>query len=301
MIDQNICMFNSEELVQLLTKMTPFERMQYYINTIRPFILKDSTVYIANSREEGIENYWRNAAILFGIDKSELEDTKYGLMPLKVFEQLFKDHDVEYNLARNERSAEMVWVDKIRPDIDEIISKCKRANMSIKDSVDAMKQEYLQRFGKYKNDPNKIKWEKICFDKFIEPYLDDLINDKNQNSLLIREQENPVIFDEVFLNSFYLAFRDDLWNDTGIEDCKNWFRVKPIGRPDYKVDMGTYFCYAVNQIKDKIIVEYKPKNFNNWIKPTIKGNNFSGLKGRKENAKIKQKYDEIDRKIKLIK
>lgn len=123
-------------------------------------------------------------------------------------------------------------------------------------------------------------------------------SNRNVESFSVQETENPVIFNEVFLNSFYLAFRDDLWNDKGIEDCENWFRVKPIGLPDFKKDMTTYFCYAVYKIKDKIIVDYKPKNFNNWIKPTINGNNFSTLKNRKDNM---NKINQIDTKLSLIK
>lgn len=109
--------------------------------------------------------------------------------------------------------------------------------------------------------------------------------------------DNPFIFDEVFLNSFYLAFNNLLWEHTDIVSFLNWFRVTPIGKPEFKYNMTTYFCYAVSRIEDKIIKEYKPKNFNNWIKPVINGNNYSHMKNIRDNE---DKITIIDNKLSLI-
>lgn len=131
------------------------------------------------------------------------------------------------------------------------------------------------------------------------PYFKRSSNLPDRDEIIDEETPgNPLIFNVAFINNFFLTFNDFLWEITDIETCKNWFRVNPIGKPEFKDDLTTYFCYAIGQIEDKIIAEYRPKNINKWISTTINGNNYSGLKSR---AKNKIMISEIDEKLSLIK
>jgi hypothetical protein len=110
--------------------------------------------------------------------------------------------------------------------------------------------------------------------------------------------KNPVIFNDVFIKHFYVAFDDYLWEPTDIESMKNWFRVNPIGMPMFKKNMITYFCYAINISKGKLITKHKPANFNNWINPTINGSNFSSLTSQATNL---DKIGIIKERLSLLK
>jgi hypothetical protein len=114
----------------------------------------------------------------------------------------------------------------------------------------------------------------------------------------MQETENPLIFDDIFIKHFYIVFDDYLWEHTGIESMKNWFRVSPIGKPIFKEKMTTYFCYALGKIEGQILENHKPANLNKWIKPIINGCNYTDLRNRNHNNK---KIEEINAKLDLIK
>ena len=112
------------------------------------------------------------------------------------------------------------------------------------------------------------------------------------------KSQNPLIFNEAFLNSFYAVFNDFLWKNAEIEHFKNWFRRKPDGAPDFKDDMQTYFCYVLGLIEKKRDKSLCP-NFQIWIKPLINNCNYYSLKSRKENTK-NPIIQEIDDKFSLL-
>jgi len=105
-------------------------------------------------------------------------------------------------------------------------------------------------------------------------------NPEEKGELTDGSQDNPLVYDHKILIKFYSELNGILWNTTDLESFKNWFRVAPNGKPDFKKDKKTYFCYAVKKIEKHIIKDYKPKNFGNWIKPTIDGNSYSKLIGQ---------------------
>jgi hypothetical protein len=105
--------------------------------------------------------------------------------------------------------------------------------------------------------------------------------------------ENPLIFESMLFNRIYLGFNEFIWKNATVEISRNWFKVNPMGKPDFIDGMETYFCYAFSKFEPSIIREYRPKNINVWIKPLINGNNYSGLKGRKDNEQIIREIDHI--------
>lgn len=112
----------------------------------------------------------------------------------------------------------------------------------------------------------------------------------------LQPAENPLLFDEMRIRRFYLAFNGFLWEDTDLETVKNWFRVIPSGKPVFLPKMITYFCYAFSKMEERMIAELKPKNINSWIRPLINGNNYSYMKNR---CGRKEKMEEIERRVEL--
>ncbi len=113
----------------------------------------------------------------------------------------------------------------------------------------------------------------------------------------IPDSINPLVFDKTLLNAFYLAFDNFLWEHAAHVDFMNWFRVKPVGKPEFKDRMITYFCYAVSKIEHRMIGSCKPENINHWIRPLINGNNYSLMKSRASSGK---KTSEINNRLALF-
>lgn len=132
------------------------------------------------------------------------------------------------------------------------------------------------------------------------PYLQfvSIYQDRNESATPPQKIENQLIYNEKILDSFHGAFNGFLWKSTNIETFKNWFRVNPVGMPEFIDDWKRYFCYAIWKIEDHIIPELRPKNINNWFVSILGKNNYSGLK---KSELVKEKKDEIDRKLSLLK
>lgn len=147
--------------------------------------------------------------------------------------------------------------------------------------------------------PEKIEdgWDRIPLPDSISRQFVSNINGPSRS--IINEylsgitEENPLIFENMLFNRIYLGFNEFIWKNAAVEISRNWFRVNPTGKPDFMPRMQTYFCYAFGKFEHRIIKELRPKDINQWIKPLINGNNYSGLKSRKDNEQIIREIDHI--------
>lgn len=209
--------YETQNLVfESLSRMQPYERMQYYLYTIQPYILKDNILDNNQLTNEGAAKMQiKNAAEIFQCNIDEIENTRYGLMPKSLYPSLFEPFDLEYNRALCERQAVTLFELK-KVEIEKEVEKYERSGLSPLGYYSKVLEEKTKLWSRHIDEPGRLNFIKKCFDEYLKPYLEQKLNIKPEMLNETTDQIKKVDFKLLLLR---IRFDKDEETKKKVEGC----------------------------------------------------------------------------------
>ncbi len=161
--------------------MQPKERWIYYDDVIYPMI--SSKVPKGVTRDQAIDLGIQAAADLWDCSISDLKFPEYHFIPIKVYEELFKEFTTEANEWNTEKNAKYLF-EAYKQEIENELNRLVLPELSHPEYIQDKLNEILEssRNKKYSSENHVEVYSKLCFDKYLIPFLENKLKKYKQTS-----------------------------------------------------------------------------------------------------------------------